>query len=436
MSFKLSDKEKFLINFEGQDFSNEGKNFIKVRELALEHLKESEFPTTKDELWKYTSVSNILRDEFKPQTSINNRNIDDHKIAGLDAYQLVFINGFFAPAFSTIIDDEHAPFVIMNINAAKGKFGPFMETYFGTLAKAKMNSFIALNSAYSQDGLYLNVKNGEKLDKPVHVIFLNEGSKISSQPRNLIVIGKNAKAEVIFSYDTIETDNALTNSISEYVVLDGGKLTVNKLQYENDATNHISTDSVYQQKNSQFHINTFPLSGKMIRNNLHIQLDGSTADAKLYALNYVNGKEHFDNNTFVEHIKPHCTSTELYKSVVNDEGTSVFNGKIKVHKDAQKTQAFQSNANIIGDDNAKAYSKPELEIYADDVKCSHGSTTGQFDAEALFYLRARGIKESSAKKLLLNAFAAEVLDNVENGVVREFIEKQIEKKLQATSAAQ
>jgi len=242
-------------------------------------------------------------------------------------------------------------------------------------------------------------------------------------------VGKNAKAEVIVSYDSIETENALTNSISEMVVLDGGKLTVNKLQCENENTYHVSNDVVYQQKNSSFQINTFPLSGKLIRNNLNIQIDGAGADAKLYALNYLTGKEHVDNQTYVEHLKPNCTSTELYKSVVNDESTSVFNGKIKVYKDAQKTMAFQSNANIINDDNARAYAKPELEIYADDVKCSHGSTTGQFDNEALFYLRARGIKESSAKKLLLHAFASEVLDAVENGVVREFIEKKIEKKI-------
>jgi len=429
MSFKLSDKEKFLINFEGQDFSKEGKNFIKVRELALEFLKESEFPTTKDELWKYTSVNSIIKDEFKPLSSINNESIEAHKIPGLDVYQMVFINGFFAPHFSTTFEDEHGEFILMNINEAKAKFGQFMENYFGTLAKAKSSAFNALNAAYSQDGVYLYVTGGFKLDKPVHVIFLNEGAKVSSQPRNLVVMGKNSKAELIVSHDTIETENALTNSISEFVLLDGAKLTVNKLQYENENTNHISTDAAYQQKNSQFVINTFPLSGKLIRNNLHIQLDGQNADAKLFALNYLSGKEHVDNSTFVEHIKPHCTSTELYKSVVNDQSTSVFNGKIKVHKDAQKTQAFQSNANIVNDDDAKAYAKPELEIYADDVKCSHGSTTGQFDNEALFYLRARGIKESSAKKLLLHAFAAEVLDNVENGVLREFIEKKIEKKL-------
>ena len=429
MSFKLTDKERFLINFEGQDFSKEGKNFIKVRELALEFLKESEFPTTKDELWKYTSVNAILKDEFKPLSSINNPNIDAHKIPGLDAYQMVFINGFFAPHFSTVFEDDKGEFILMNINAAKGKFAQFMENYFGTLAKSQGSAFNALNAAYSQDGLYLHVTAGVKLDKPVHVLFLNEGAKVSSQPRNLIVVGKNAKAEVIVSYDSIETENALTNSISEMVVLDGGKLTVNKLQYENENTYHVSTDAVYQQKNSQFHINTFPLSGKLIRNNLNIQIDGAGADAKLYALNYLTGKEHVDNQTYVEHLKPNCTSTELYKSVVNDESTSVFNGKIKVYKDAQKTQAFQSNANIINDDNARAYAKPELEIYADDVKCSHGSTTGQFDNEALFYLRARGIKESSAKKLLLHAFASEVLDAVENGVVREFIEKKIEKKI-------
>ena len=429
MSFKVSEKERFLINFEGQDFSKEGKNFIKVRELALEHLKEVEFPTTKDELWKYTSLTALLKEGFKPQTSINNPHIDAHKIKGLDAYQMVFINGFFAPLFSDIQEDELGDFFLMNINQAKVKRGQFMEQYFGVLAKAKFSAFNALNAAYSQDGVYLHVQPGKKLDKPVHFLFLNEGTNVASQPRNLIVIGKNAQAEILISYDTIDAQNALTNVISEYVVLEGGQLTVNKLQCENDSTYHVSTDSAYQHKNSVFHINTFPLSGKMIRNNLHVQLDGPGAEAKLFGLNYINGNEHFDNHTFVEHMKPNCLSTELYKSVVNDKGVSVFNGKVKVHQDAQKTLAYQSNANIITTDDAKAYSKPELEIYADDVKCSHGSTTGQFDEEAVFYLRARGIKESTARKMLLNAFAAEVLDKVENGVVREFIEKKIERKL-------
>ncbi|MFM7022975.1 MAG: Fe-S cluster assembly protein SufD [Flavobacteriales bacterium] len=429
MAFTLTEKERFLINFEGQDFSREGKNFIKVREQALEYLKEAEFPTTKDELWKYTSVNALLKEEFKPQTSINNPHVNAHKIPELDAYLMVFINGFFAPVFSTVYDDDLGDFILMNINEAKTKHSQFMEQFFGVFAKAKASAFNALNAAYSQDGVYLYVQPGKKVDKPIHFLFLNEGANVAAQPRNLIVVGKNAEAEVLISYDTIDTQTALTNVISEYVVMDGGQLTVNKLQYENDSTYHVSTDSVYQHKNSLFHINTFPLSGKMIRNNLHIQLDGQGAEAKLFGLNYVNGREHFDNHTYVEHIKANCLSTELYKSVVNDNGVSVFNGKIKVHQDAQKTLAYQSNSNIICDDDAKAYSKPELEIYADDVKCSHGSTTGQFDEEAVFYLRARGIKESTARKMLLNAFAGEVLDKVENGVVREFIEKKIEKKL-------
>ena len=276
-------------------------------------------------------------------------------------------------------------------------------------------------------GAFVYVKAKAQLDKPVHVINLVDGDLVASYPRNLIVAEKLSEAQVIVTYETIDTSSALSNVINEIVVAEGAHVNLDKIQNENGNTFHIGADFATQAKDSTFSINTIPLNAKLIRNNLNIVLDGPNSEANLYGAICLNGNIHVDNQTFVDHAKPNCESNELYKTVVNDKSTAIFNGKIYVNKIAQKTNAFQSNANILLSDDAKANAKPQLEIYADDVKCSHGCTIGQFDDEALFYLRARGIKESTAHKVLLDAFIGEVLSKIKNEAVREYVDKLIAK---------
>ena len=423
----ITDKDRFLINQEGQDFSHEAKTFIKIRELALKNLKQLDFPTNKLEDWKYTNLRDVGKTEFRPQSATNiiTEKVNSYKIKNLDAYVLVFVNGFFEPDFSNVVEDKDGDFIITNLNNAKKKFIKLVEPHLGFQTRAKDQFFVNLNSAFSQDGAFVYVKAKVKLDKPVHVINLVDGDLVASYPRNLIVAEKLSEAQVVVTYETIDTSSALSNVINEVVVAEGAHVILDKIQNENGNTTHIGADFATQAKDSTFSINTIPLNAKLIRNNLNIVLDGPNSEANLYGAICLNGNIHVDNQTFVDHAKPNCESNELYKTVVNDKSTAIFNGKIYVNKIAQKTNAFQSNANILLSPDAKANSKPQLEIYADDVKCSHGCTIGQFDDEALFYLRARGIKESTAHKVLLDAFIGEVLDNIKNEAVRKYADKLI-----------
>lgn len=423
----LTDKDRFLINQEGQDFSHEAKTFIKIRELALKNLSDLDFPTSKLEDWKYTNLKAISKLELRPQSAINvvGNKVKSHLIPGLDAHVLVFVNGFFAADYSNVVEDKDGDFIITNLNKAKSLFIKLVEPYLGFQTRAKDQFFVNLNSAFSQDGAFVYVKQGKKLDKPVHVINLVDGDDVAAYPRNLIVAEKNAEVDVVVSYETVDTAAALSNVVNEAFVAEGAHVHMDKIQNENGNTYHVGSDFAHQDKNSTFTINTIPANGKLIRNNLKIVLDGPGSTANLNGAVCLNGNIHVDNQTFVDHAKPNCESHELYKCVVNDTATSVFNGKIYVNKIAQKTNAFQSNNNILLSDNAKVNSKPQLEIYADDVKCSHGCTIGQFDDEALFYLRARGIKKSTAQKVLLDAFIGEVLDKIKHEAVRLYADTLI-----------
>jgi Fe-S cluster assembly protein SufD len=425
----LTAKDRFLINQEGQDFSHEAKTFIKIRELALKNLKDLDFPTQKLEDWKYTNVREVSKHEFRPQSAINvvGDKVKAHLIPNLDAYVLVFVNGFFAPELSNIVEDKEGDFLVMNLNKAKASFIKLVEPYLGFQTRDKDQFFVNLNSAFSQDGAFVYVKQGKQIDKPVHVINLVDGDLVAAYPRNLIVAEKNSEANVVVSYETVNTNIALSNVINEVFVSEGANVSLDKIQNENENTIHIGADFAEQHKDSTFTINTVPAAAKLIRNNLKIVLDGQGCTANLNGAICLNGDLHVDNQTFVDHAKPNCESHELYKAVVNDNASSIFNGKIYVNKIAQQTNAFQSNANILMSDDSRAYSKPQLEIYADDVKCSHGCTIGQFDDEALFYLRARGIKESTAKKVLLNAFIGEVLDKINIEPVKAYAESLIAK---------
>jgi Fe-S cluster assembly protein SufD len=423
----LNDKDRFLINQEGQDFSHEAKTFIKIRELALKNLKNLDFPTKKLEAWKYTNLKEVPKTEYRPQTAVNiiEENINAHRIPDLDAYVLVFINGFFVPSFSKTVEEKEGDFIVTNLNNAKRKFIKLVEPHLGFQTRAKDQFFVNLNSAFSQDGGFVYVKSKGSLDKPVHIMNLVDGDLVASYPRNLIVTENFAQAKVIVTYETIESGSALSNVINEVVVGEGARVTLDKIQNENENTYHIGADFATQKKDSVFTINTLPANAKMIRNNLNIILDGTNSVANLFGSVCLNGDIHVDNQTYVDHAKPNCESNELYKCVVNDRATSIFNGKIYVNQIAQKTNAFQSNANILLSDNARSNSKPQLEIYADDVKCSHGCTIGQFDDEALFYLKSRGMREVTAQKVLLDAFIGEVLDEIEEDSVRRYADKLI-----------
>ena len=422
-----SDKDKFLLNMEGQDFSHEAKTFIKLRERAIERLRTQDFPTPKQEDWKYTSVKELVKSTLCPQSPVNVKaeHVKPFLIPALSTIQLVFVNGFYQEKLSAIPAELPEGLKVLNLNEAKKEHLSVVEAHLDFLCSKENLFFSNVNAAYAQDGGFIHIAKNKEIDTPIHLLFLTQGDDVSSQPRTLVVAEKNAKAKLITSYQTIDSESSFTNAVTEVFVADGANVELTKIQNEHNQALNISFERAKVGKNGTFTLHTLPVSGKLIRNNVKLELAGQGGVGNLYGAICIKGDTHVDNQTFVDHAVPNCESNELYKSVIGDQATNIFNGKILVRKDAQKTNAFQSNANILMTDTAKANAKPQLEIYADDVKCSHGCTIGQFDQEALFYLRARGIKEQTAKKVLLEAFVGEVTAFENNETLQSYINQLV-----------
>ncbi|MFT4660189.1 MAG: Fe-S cluster assembly protein SufD [Patiriisocius sp.] len=416
----ISKKDQFLANFSAlkSDVKVFGNDITKEAQEALKNL---EFPTSKTEAWKYTRVNKIIGQQFSVVRNDESFDSKKYHIPGLDATEVVFVNGFYRADLSTTIENDII--TVLPLSLLAGKNLDVFHSYFGTIAKHKTEIFTALNTAYCEDGIFIHVKGN--IEKPVHVVNITNDSKVAAQSRNLFVAEANTKADIIQSFISDSEDAVFCNQVTEVVVKANAHLSIDKLQMESDAAFHISNEAVTQGRDSFFSINTFSLTGGWIRNNLDIYAKGQGTNTDLYGLYNPKNKEHIDNHTLVDHCEPDGESNELYKGIIYDKGRAVFNGKVIVEPDAQRTNAYQTNANILMSDDANINSKPELEIYADDVKCSHGSTTGQFDEDAMFYLMARGIKKQNAKKLLTEAFLSEVVDHCTIEAVRELVSNKM-----------
>ena len=285
---------------------------------------------------------------------------------------------------------------------------------------------MALNNAFHTDGVCIHATKNAVIEKPYHIVNVMTGENVIAQTRNFFWAEQSSSFKVIESFVNLGEGTNFMNNVCEFFVDDNAQLEYNKIQNAGSENFHISTEQVYQAANSNFTINTATFTGALVRNNLNIEVDASNCETNLSGLYLGKGKDHLDNHTVVDHKKPHCNSNEVYKGVLDDQSTGVFNGKVFVRQDAQITNAFQQNNNILLSDDASVNSKPELEIYADDVKCSHGSTTGQLDDEAIFYLQSRGIKKRSAINLMINAFAKDALERVSIEALSYYIDAKIE----------
>jgi Fe-S cluster assembly protein SufD len=391
---------------------------------ASKVLKSIDFPTTRTEAWKYTRLGRITSISFNEHVARVGKNLSREFINA--NYQIsstgltfVFENGIFRSDLSSGEFPKGA-----TIKPLTGCTKDELAT-IGQSIELENELFNSMNTVYAIDGMSIVVEDNTVIDEPIQLIHLLTGKNTVANLRNFIRIGKFAKAEIMQSFFALDAENSFANSITEINVSENSHLTINKMQCEDEGNFHISTEQVDQSKDSTFTINTMTLDGTLVRNNLNISVNGINATTNLNGAYILNRQQHVDNHTCVDHKAPHCNSNELYKGVIDDKATAVFNGKVFVRKDAQKINAFQSNANVLLSDLSTVNSKPELEIYADDVKCSHGSTTGQLDEEAVFYLRARGISERSARNLMVEAFIGQVLDKIENEDFLKFTQEKL-----------
>lgn len=379
-------------------------------------------PTRKQEEYKFTDLSRLFAKFDIAVPSATNATPSQVGIEGMTSNTLVFVNGKFRSELSHVLDDELEVFTIDEAPEA-------LRAHYGQYAKSELDPMLALNSALATDGIAIHLPANKKLSAPVLIHHHTDGNAASlTFSRILVVAREGSEASFIEQYSS-ESGAYLLNATAELFVARNAHLHWYKIQNDKSEANLVDNYFARQESDSTSTLTTISLEGNVIRNNVRIDVDGSNSEANLYGLYLVEGSSHVDNHTAVDHRQPHSESNELYKGILDDKARGVFNGKVFVRQEAQKTNAFQSNKNILISDNATVNTKPQLEIWADDVKCSHGCTTGQLDAEALFYLRTRGLSKESARSLLLHAFALEAIDHAKDTEIGPYLETLVAQKL-------
>ncbi len=399
------------------------------REEAFDHFKKNGFPKFKDEEWKHTDVSFFSKEVFAlPGVS---KISFDPSVFPLpsDAIRIVFLNGEFSKRDSSLMGLP-ADAVVCSMPEARMEHPELVERYFSKNSFIE-NGFSALNAALALDGLFVYFPTKCECNIPIYVFQVSGGfqSKTIVQTRNLIIADGSSNFSLVEISISADESPVFINSVSEVIVAANAQVDHYALKNINHKSIQIDTVSANQQADSRFSSYSFTLDGKLVRNNLNIKLEGKNGHAEMYGLFLSNAQDHFDNHTMVDHAVPHCLSNQLYKGIADENSSAVFNGKIIVRKDAQKTNAFQSNKNLLLSEGASMNSKPQLEIFADDVKCSHGATTGQLDSESLFYLRSRGIGESQARRMLVSAFAQDVVEKVSPEPLKNYLKKLLAERL-------
>lgn len=431
---KINLKDKFVTAYDRfADIYKSNNAFVNgQRAKAIQRFAALGLPTKRNEEYKYANVDTLLRTDFEldfnPDSKLDKATVDSLFVTGLDAHKIVLVNGVYSDELSDIVTEEGI--TICSLTDAFEKYPVTVEKHFTNYTTGETDGFSALNMAFAHHGVYIHVAAKTVAAKPIWVLNIGKAKNNTLlQSRNLIVVERFAQAELVSFFASIEGENtALSNTVSEIYVGHNATLKHYRIQNGNANAAQVLTSEVFVEANANYITNNITLSGGWVRNNLNISLNGATGHAELYGLYLPVGRQLVDNHTLVDHRVPNCTSNELYKGIVDDEGTAIFNGKVFVRKDAQKTNAYQSNKNILLTDTATVNTKPQLEIYADDVKCSHGSSTGSLDTDALFYLRSRGIDETNAKALLMYAFANDIINHIEIAPLREYVDSIISQR--------
>lgn len=427
-------KEKLVSSFLAfeEEYGGDNDDLHTIRNQAIRDFERMGFPAKKEEAWKYTSLNAILKHDYnffpRKNDSIEYKDIKDYLIDDIDTYDIIFVDGVFCSHLSNTTHDK-IDVCLMSSALNKSPYKAVIDNYFNKIApKTGLNS---LNTAFTREGAYIHIHRNTMADKPIQIMNFSTGKEAAMllQPRNLIVVDENSHVQIIEKHQSLTDQPVLTNSVTEIFAGKRAIVDYYKLQNDKPSASLIDNTFIEQQTESFCSVHTFSLGGKITRNNLNFYQKGERIDSTLKGVTIIEGKQHVDHNTLVHHIEPNCESHQDYKGIFADNSTGVFNGKVVVEKEAQKTNAYQSNNNVLLDDKATINSKPQLEIFADDVKCSHGCTIGQLDEDALFYLRSRGIPLKEAKGLMMYAFANNVLESVKIPEVKKRINKFIAQKL-------
>jgi Fe-S cluster assembly protein SufD len=421
-------QNKLITAFESIKNSSYGD--LNLRLQAIRSFEKQGIPNRKHEEYRYVNMELLLKDNFSfsSQLPLSAEQINDTKFLK-NAIIIVIENGVFSKKLS-VINSLPKGLKIMDIEEAVSD--KLFTTEYSTFADIHADPFIALNTALAQGGIYIHVENNAVIEAPVHIIHISSAQANSIiNPRVFIHIGKNAQATLVQSFESVSSSaKTFNNTVTELVLEEHSIVNHYQIQDEKEYGYLVNTTQTYQKADSVFSTHTFTLSGSFVRNNLNMVLDAEHIESHLNGLYLTNGSQVVDNHTLVDHRKPNCNSNELYKGIIEDRSSATFNGKIYVRKDAQQTNAFQSNKNILLSDDGTINTKPQLEIYANDVKCSHGTSTGKLDEDKIFYLRARGLSEASAKKMLMHAFASEVVEKITLNELRDYVEEKISKRFE------
>ena len=400
---------------------------------AFDTFNRAGIPTARHEEWKYTRIGSVFNKDFTVTPSVRSITVDELNAVRLpgneQANELVFINGIYDLSLSNV---RSASLNVFPLKEAANEYVDIIAKHLGHSSKYIKDGVHALNTAFIKEGVFIGVKKGKIVEHPVYIYNITDArsENIFSQPRTFFHIAENAQVQIVENYSTLGMSESFTNQVMEVVVEKAAVVEYYKIQDDAAHTNTVSTTHFRQIGKSVIHAVTISLNGGIVRNNLNIAMEAEHSESNLFGLYFIKGQSHIDNHTVVDNVKPNCLSNELYKGIIDDKGTAVFNGKIFVEPQAQKTNAFQSNKNILLSNNATVNTKPQLEIYADDVKCSHGCTIGQLDEEGLFYLQSRGISKKTARSLLVHAFAIDILDHIKPEPIRNYVDQLISERLE------
>ncbi len=423
-------KEKIITSYNDFETQNVNSEIQEIRRNALENFKKLGFPTKKMEAWKYTSLKSILKQDYnlfsKDNANLKSEDVKKYIIDDIDTHKIVFVNGKFNAELSNFNEDfKYIRLLSSALKSSECK--PIIEKYFNKIAK--QDNLTSLNTAFANEGVFVHIPKSKTIEKPIQIVYFSTENTNFLQPRNLVVVEQNAHVKIIERHQNLSEKPVLTNSVTEVFCDTHGMLDYYKIQNDNLQASLVDNTFAEQKSNSECSVHTFSFGGNITRNNLNFYQKGEHINSILKGVTILEDKQHVDHYTLVHHIEPNCESHQDYKGIYNDKSVGVFNGKVYVEKEAQKTDAYQQNDNILLTDSATINAKPQLEIFADDVKCSHGCTIGQLDDSALFYMQQRGIPKKQANGLLMFAFANTVLESVKIPELQKRITNFIAEKL-------